>query len=68
MLTEPEALRIVRRAFQSLRQTEEQSMSTQTMGRPPSRAKRLELVNTFNATVPIGTPVRYWRGAKEGEG
>lgn len=68
MLTEPEALRIVRRAFQTLRQTEEQSMSTQTLRRPPSRAKRLEQVNHFNAAAPIGTPVRFWRGTREGEG
>ena len=31
--------------------------------------KRIEReVNTFNEKYPVGTPVRYWPGLREGEG
>lgn len=31
-------------------------------------AKAQREVERFNAQHPIGTPVRYWRGLREGEG
>jgi len=32
-------------------------------------SKKLEsIVNRFNQKNPIGTPVRFWTGVKEGEG
>lgn len=34
---------------------------------PPPTAEDLE-VHAFNEAVPVGTPVRYWPGAREGEG
>lgn len=32
------------------------------------RRRRQGVVNSFNSTFPIGTPVRYWVWAREGEG
>lgn len=30
-------------------------------------AKAQRVADEWNATYPVGTPVRYWRGVKEGE-
>lgn len=36
--------------------------------RKPNRAKLRKQADDFNARFPVGTPVRYWRGGREGEG
>ena len=33
-----------------------------------TRPKQKKLVETWNAAHPIGTPVRYWTGVREGDG
>ncbi|MCC5574522.1 hypothetical protein IMZ11_02565 [Microtetraspora sp. AC03309] len=33
-----------------------------------STARRQSAVDAWNAHVPVGTPVRYWTGVREGEG
>lgn len=36
--------------------------------RKPSTKKAEAAVAAFNAKAPIGTPVRYWKGLREGDG
>jgi hypothetical protein len=40
---------------------------TDNPGREPA-TRRDEIVNTWNERVPVGSPVRYWRGWRKGEG
>ena len=38
------------------------------MRRPDSSASKQRRVDDFNHHYPIGTPIRYWTGIREGEG